>query len=347
MSKKVSVLVAGSWGTALASVLADNDHQVLLWSRNAAQVEEINTLHLNSRFLGETILSPLITATGSLQQAVEGADAVILAAPSSGMREVAAQIRPFLQPETLVIHATKGFEAGTLKRMTEVVADELPQLQKERIVVLSGPSHAEEVIRKCPTTLVVASQDLQAAETAQDLFINSYFRVYTNPDVAGVEVGGALKNIIALGAGLSDGLGFGDNAKAALLTRGLAEIARLGVAMGANAHTFAGLAGVGDLVVTCTSQHSRNWRAGFLLAQGTPLEQILEKMGMVVEGVKTTKAAHDLSRQYQIKMPITDELYSVLFAKKSPKLAVEDLMGRGRTHEMEEAANPSNANWIG
>jgi glycerol-3-phosphate dehydrogenase (NAD(P)+) len=345
--KKVSVLVAGSWGTALASVLADNEHQVLLWSRNTAQVEEINTQHRNSRFLGDAELSSRIKATGSLEQAVQGAEAIVVVAPSSGMREVAAQIRPFLQPETLLIHATKGFETGTLKRMTEVLSGELPQLSSNRIVVLSGPSHAEEVIRKCPTTVVVASQDLEAAEAAQDLFMNAYFRVYTNPDVAGVEVGGALKNIIALGAGLSDGLGFGDNAKAALITRGLAEIARLGVAMGGNALTFAGLAGIGDLVVTCTSQHSRNWRAGYLLAQGMPLEQVLEQMGMVVEGIKTTKAAHFLSTQYQVSMPIAEQLYNVLFEGKQPKLAVEDLMGRVRTHELEEVANPSNTNWIG
>ncbi|MEW9699007.1 NAD(P)H-dependent glycerol-3-phosphate dehydrogenase [Paenibacillus sp. SI8] len=347
MSNKVSVLVAGSWGTALASVLADNGKQVLLWSRNEQQVLEINEKHRNSRFLEDAPLSPLIVATSSLQEAVEDADAIVLVVPSSGMREMAARIRPFLKKDVLLIHATKGFETGTLKRMTEVLADELPELDARRLVVLSGPSHAEEVIRKCPTTVVVAAQDLEAAEAAQDLLINSYFRVYTNPDVAGVEVGGALKNIIALGAGLTDGLGFGDNAKAALMTRGLAEIARLGAAMGAKSLTFAGLAGIGDLIATCTSKHSRNWRAGNRLAQGLPLDEVLAEMGMVVEGVKTTKAAYELSRSFQVTMPITDELYQVLFAGKSPKLAAQDLMGRVRTHEIEEIATGAATNWLG
>lgn len=347
MSKHISVLVAGSWGTALASVLADNGRRVVLWSRNEEQVREINQSHTNSRFLGDAALSPGIQATSSLQYAVEGTEAVVLVVPSSGMREVAAAIRPFLAPETLVIHAAKGFETGTMKRMTEVIADELSDYPKERIVVLSGPSHAEEVIRQLPTTVVVASQDVQAAEAAQDLFINSYFRVYTNPDVAGVEVCGALKNIIALGAGLSDGLGFGDNAKAALVTRGLAEITRLGLTMGANPLTFAGLAGIGDLVVTCTSKHSRNWRAGYMLAQGNPLEKVLEQMGMVVEGVKTTKAAYALSRSYQVTMPITDELHKVLFEGKSPDLAVEDLMGRVRTQENNRAGGAASTKWSG
>ncbi|MBD0380606.1 NAD(P)H-dependent glycerol-3-phosphate dehydrogenase [Paenibacillus sedimenti] len=347
MSNKVSVLVAGSWGTALASVLADNGKQVLLWSRNEQQVLEINEKHTNSRFLQDVELSPHIVATSSLQEAIEDADAILLVVPSSGMREVASRIRPFLKKETLLIHATKGFETGTLKRMTEVLADELPEMDPKRFVVLSGPSHAEEVIRQCPTTVVVAAQDLEAAEAAQDLLINSYFRVYTNPDVAGVEVGGALKNIIALGAGLTDGLGFGDNAKAALMTRGLAEIARLGTAMGANPLTFAGLAGIGDLIVTCTSKHSRNWRAGNKLGQGLPLDEVLAEMGMVVEGVKTTKAAYELSRSFQVTMPITDELYQVMFSGKSPNLAAQDLMGRVRTHEIEEVASGSSANWMG
>jgi glycerol-3-phosphate dehydrogenase (NAD(P)+) len=346
LSNKVAVLVAGSWGTALASVLADNGKEVWLWSRNEDQVTEINTLHLNSRFLADIKLSSEIRATSSVQDALSGAEAVILVVPSSGMREVASQIRPFLHKDTLVIHATKGFEIGTLKRMTAVIADEIPELQEEKIVVLSGPSHAEEVIIKSPTTVVVASQDQAAAEKAQDLLINSYFRVYTNSDVLGVEVAGALKNIIGLGAGLTDGLGFGDNAKAALLTRGLAEIARLGVAMGAYPQTFAGLAGLGDLIATCTSKHSRNWHAGYMLAKGEPLDQVLKKMGMVVEGVKTTKAAYELSRTFEVTMPITDELYHVLFEGKSPKLAVEHLMGRDRTQEMEDLDSSGSTKWL-
>ncbi|WP_079910699.1 NAD(P)H-dependent glycerol-3-phosphate dehydrogenase [Paenibacillus sp. 32352] len=347
MAKKVSVLVAGSWGTAIASVLAENEMDVMLWTRNEQQVTEINTEHRNRRFLNDAMLSPRIHATASMEQAVSEADAVIVVAPSAAMREVASQMRPFLKKETTLIHATKGFEASTLKRMSTVLADELPHYDASKIVVLSGPSHAEEVIKQSPTTVVVASEDAQAAEAAQDLLINNSFRVYTNPDVIGVEVAGALKNIIALGAGLTDGLGYGDNAKAALLTRGLAEISRLGTAMGGNPLTFAGLAGVGDLVVTCTSKHSRNWRAGYLLAQGNPLEDVLRQMGMVVEGVKTTQAAYKLSRDYQVTMPIADELYSVLFEGKSPEAAVEDLMGRGRTHELEEVAKPVQTKWFG
>ncbi|MFE5317158.1 NAD(P)H-dependent glycerol-3-phosphate dehydrogenase [Paenibacillus sp. NPDC056579] len=346
MPKKVAVLVAGSWGTAIASVLAENGLDVLLWSRNEQQVTEMNKEHRNRRFLGDVALSPAIRATSSMKEALEDAYAVVVVAPSAAMREVASQMRPYLSKETLLIHATKGFEAQTLKRMSTVLADELPDYDASRIVVLSGPSHAEEVIQQSPTTVVVASESVEAAEAAQDLLINSSFRVYTNPDVIGVEVGGALKNIIALGAGLTDGLGYGDNAKAALLTRGLAEISRLGTAMGGNPLTFSGLAGVGDLVVTCTSKHSRNWRAGYLLAQGHPLDEVLKQMGMVVEGVKTTQAAYKLSRQYDATMPIADELYAVLFNGKTPEAAVEDLMGRGRTHEIEEVAKPVQTKWF-
>ncbi|MGO4370996.1 NAD(P)H-dependent glycerol-3-phosphate dehydrogenase [Paenibacillus sp. MCAF20] len=330
-----AVLVAGSWGTALASVLANNGFKVKLWTRNAEQASDINKNRENSKFLPGVKLDSLIEATTDMKEAVEHAELALFVAPSGAMRDVARQAAAYLSPETLVIHATKGFESDTLKRMTSVLAEELGR-SADQLVVLSGPSHAEEVIRQQPTTVVVASAKLKAAEQAQDALMNGYFRVYTNPDVPGVEVAGAIKNIIALGAGLSDGLNFGDNAKAALLTRGLAEIGRLGTAMGANALTFAGLAGVGDLVVTCTSKHSRNWRAGYMLADGTPLEEVLNKMGMVVEGVRTTRAAYELAKQYNVEMPITAQLYEVLFANKSPRTAVEHLMGRLRTHEIEE-----------
>jgi glycerol-3-phosphate dehydrogenase (NAD(P)+) len=338
MSKAIAVLVAGSWGTALAAVLASNGHRVKLWTRHEEQAAEMNGKRRNSRFLPDAELPEGIEATVSMEEAVRGADAVVVVAPSAAMREVARQLAALVRPEALIVHATKGFEAGTVARMTDVLAEELTAHDPSRFVVLSGPSHAEEVVRRCPTTVVVAAQQLEAAEAAQDLFINSYFRVYTNPDVVGVEVGGALKNIIALGAGLSDGLGFGDNAKAALMTRGLAEIARLGVAMGANPLTFSGLAGIGDLVVTCTSKHSRNWRAGSLLAQGLSLSDVLARMGMVVEGVKTTQAACRLAREYGVTMPIASQLHEVLFEGKTPQAAVLDLMGRVRTHEIEELA---------
>ncbi|KAF9119403.1 hypothetical protein BGX30_003865, partial [Mortierella sp. GBA39] len=226
------------------------------------------------------------------------------------------------------------FETETLKRMSTVIAEELG-CEEGRIVVMSGPSHAEEVVKRCPTTVVVASLTESEAVAAQDLFMNSDFRVYTNRDMVGVELAGALKNIIALGAGMSDGLGFGDNAKAALLTRGLAEITRIGVEMGANPLTFSGLAGVGDLVATATSRHSRNWRAGSMLGQGKNLDEVLDSMGMVVEGVRTTQAAHDISKKYGVQMPIADQLYHVLFLNRNPRIAVEALMGRDPKTEME------------
>ncbi|MBB6735774.1 NAD(P)H-dependent glycerol-3-phosphate dehydrogenase [Cohnella zeiphila] len=331
----VAVLVAGSWGTALARVLADNGRRVALWTRNSAQAEEINTNRTNARFLPNASLPEGITATTDMEAALAGAEAAVFVAPSGSMREVARQAAKHVKSDALIVHATKGFESETLKRMSVVLAEELGR-PEERIVVLSGPSHAEEVIDRHPTTVVVASGSMDAAEAAQDLFMNeSYFRVYTNPDVVGVETAGAIKNIIALGAGLTDGLGFGDNAKAALITRGLAEIGRLGAAMGANPLTFAGLAGVGDLIVTCTSRHSRNWRAGSMLASGLRLDEVLDRMGMVVEGVRTTKAARELATRYEVEMPITSELFKVLFEDKDPSGAVGALMGRVRTHEIE------------
>jgi len=333
--QKATVFVAGSWGTALASVLADNGLDVMLWTRSEAHAAEMNERRTNERYVPGVELPPGIRATTDLEEAAAHGDALVFVAPSSAMREVVRRVKPYVPEDRLIIHATKGFEPETLERMSHVIESELPQAGAGNVVVLSGPSHAEEVIRRSPTTVVVASANPERAEAAQNLFITPSFRVYTNPDVAGVELAGALKNIIAIGAGMSDGLGFGDNAKAALLTRGLAEISRLGVAMGANPLTFAGLAGVGDLVVTCTSRHSRNWRAGFALAQREPLEDVLSKMGMVVEGVKTTKTAVALSDQYRVEMPIAAQLYAVLFEGKDPRMAVEDLMGRGRTREDE------------
>ncbi|MDO7905088.1 NAD(P)H-dependent glycerol-3-phosphate dehydrogenase [Paenibacillus sp. JX-17] len=334
MSDKVAVLVAGSWGTALASVLAYNGLNVVMWTRKEEQAAEINERHTNGQYLPGTVLAPNLTATTQLGQAVDGAKAVIIVAPSSAARQVAQQLKEYYRKDMLIVHATKGFETESLKRMSTVIAEEL-DCQEGDIVVLSGPSHAEEVVRRAPTTVVVASLNDKAAAAAQDLFMNSYFRVYTNRDLVGVELAGALKNIIALGAGMSDGLGFGDNAKAALLTRGLAEISRIGVEMGANPLTFAGLAGIGDLVVTATSHHSRNWRAGKLLGEGQPLEEVLESMGMVVEGIRTTKAAHSISLKFGVVMPIAEQLYKVLFEQKDVRTAVEALMGRDPKTEME------------
>jgi glycerol-3-phosphate dehydrogenase (NAD(P)+) len=335
LSTDVAIIGAGSWGTALASVCADNQHRVSVWVRDPLLAEEINTHHTNEKYLPSVRLSESIVAHTDVREAIAGKKVIVLAVPSHAMREVVRSMSPFLEPDVLLIHATKGFELESLKRMSEVIAEEVPAAIGSRLAVLTGPSHAEEVIRRSPTTVVVSSAEEESMIRAQDLLMNTYFRVYTNPDMIGAEIAGALKNIIALGAGMSDGLGFGDNAKAALLTRGLAEITRFGVKQGANPLTFAGLAGVGDMIVTCTSQHSRNWRAGYLLGQGKGLEEVLKQMGMVVEGVRTTNAAYSLSQREEVDMPITRVLYGILFEGKSPRQGVEDLMGRGRTYEME------------
>lgn len=261
----VSVVGAGSWGTALAMVLTDNGHEVRLWSHNENQVKEINEYHTNKKYLPEIILPESIVAYASLQDALAGVDTIILAVPTKAIREVLGKICDVITQPVTIAHVSKGIEPNTLLRISEVIAEVIPKELLKDIVVLSGPSHAEEVSLRHPTTVTVSSENMEAAEKIQDLFINQNFRVYTNADVIGVEIGGALKNIIALAAGISDGLGYGDNAKAALITRGLAEIARLGTKMGANPLTFSGLTGIGDLIVTCTSVHSRNWRAGNML----------------------------------------------------------------------------------
>jgi glycerol-3-phosphate dehydrogenase (NAD(P)+) len=337
---QTTVLGAGSWGTALAAVLADNGHAVSLWCRSRQTATEINKHKTNRRYLTNATLPEGIYATDELAEALTGTAMVVVVVPSQAVRETIKKAVSFIPDEALLMHAVKGVEQQTLKRISEVLEEECP-FHQGRIAVLSGPSHAEEVIRRSPTTVVVASHADSSAKTAQSLLNNQSFRVYTHSDVVGVEVGGSLKNIIALGAGLSDGLGFGDNAKAALITRGLAEMARLGMAMGAEPITFAGLSGVGDLVVTCTSQHSRNWRAGHLLSQGHSLDAVLQQMGMVVEGVKTTQAAYDLAKRYGVEMPIAYQLYAVLFQGKDPRQAVVDLMGRGETDELKEMTRGS------
>lgn len=332
----ISVIGAGSWGTALALVLADNKHHVKLWARREDLAEEINHHHTNEKYLPGITLPASLRATTSLAESVEDTDAILLVTPTKALREVLPELKGLITNPVSIIHASKGIEPGSLMRISQVIEEEIPEALRKSVVVLSGPSHAEEVSLRHPTTVTVSSKDIKEAEYAQDLFINSNFRVYTNDDIIGVELGGALKNIIALGAGLSDGLGYGDNAKAALITRGLAEIARLGASMGANPLTFMGLTGIGDLVVTCTSVHSRNWRAGNLLGQGKSLDEVLENMGMVVEGVRTTKAAYHLAKEQNVEMPIATILYEVLFNEKHPKDAVDQLMGRLRTHETED-----------
>lgn len=332
--QKVAVLGAGSWGTALAIVLADNNCDVRLWSHRKEQADEINEQRKNERYLS-VLLPEGLKAYHHIEHAVKDVDAIVFVVPSNAIREVTTKIKPYLNANITLVHASKGIEPESLKRISELMIEELETYDENNLVILSGPSHAEEVALRQPTTVTVAATNIKKAEYVQNIFMNDYFRVYTSTDVVGVELGGALKNIIALGAGLSDGLGFGDNAKAALITRGLAEITRLGTAMGANPLTFLGLCGVGDLIVTSTSNHSRNWRAGNLLGKGKSLEEVLSQMGMVVEGVRTTKAAYQLSKAYDVEMPITEGLYEILFNKKDPKLVVEQLMNRDRKEEMD------------
>lgn len=331
---KVAVLGAGSWGTALSIVLSDNGHDVNLWTHKKEQADSINTTHKNEKYL-EIMIPEKIKAFHNMAKAVEGAEAIILVVPTAAMREVCQELNGCLKQRVTIIHASKGIEPVTLKRVSEMISEEMDDYAYEDIVVLSGPSHAEEVAKRQPTTVTVSSLDQDHANIAQDLFINESFRVYTSQDLIGIELGGALKNIIALGAGISDGLGFGDNAKAALMTRGLAEISRLGAALGANPLTFLGLPGVGDLVVTCTSVHSRNWRAGHLIGSGKKLDEVLDIMDMVVEGVRTTEAAYQIAAEQQIEMPITTAIYDVLFNDKDPKEVVGNLMNRTKREEMD------------
>lgn len=337
--EKVTVVGAGSWGTALALVLADNDHEVRIWSHRKDQIDEINTKHTNSKYVPSVELPETIIGYADLSKALVDVKTIVLAVPTKAIREVLQKISQVISTPLTIIHVSKGIEPDTLKRISEMIEEEMPANLLKDVVVLSGPSHAEEVVLRHPTTVTVSSKNMEIAEYVQDLFINQHFRVYTNPDIIGVEIGGALKNIIALAAGITDGLGYGDNAKAALITRGLAEISRLGSKMGANPLTFAGLTGIGDLIVTCTSVHSRNWRAGNLLGKGQSLNEVLDNMGMVVEGVRTTKAAYQLAKKMDVSMPITFALYDVLFNEQSPKEAVDKLMSRGRTNEMADLFN--------
>ncbi|XRD26202.1 NAD(P)H-dependent glycerol-3-phosphate dehydrogenase [Lysinibacillus fusiformis] len=334
--EKVCVLGAGSWGSALAMVLAENDYDTLVWTHRAEQAEEINRMHTNKKYLPETVLPTNLHATSDIAKAATHAETIVVAVPTKAIREVCEKLTAELTKKVLFVHVSKGIEPDSLKRISEILAESLPAEKVDEIVVLSGPSHAEEVVLHHPTTVTAACADIDAAEKVQDLFMNQFFRVYTNDDVIGVEIGGALKNVIALAAGITDGLNYGDNAKAALITRGLAEITRLGVKMGGNPFTFSGLTGMGDLIVTCTSVHSRNWRAGNMLGQGMKLQEVLDQMGMVVEGVRTTKAAYQLAEKYGVAMPISTELYSVLFNEVEPKVAVDALMMRMKKREIDE-----------
>ncbi|MCH1961046.1 NAD(P)H-dependent glycerol-3-phosphate dehydrogenase [Romboutsia hominis] len=331
--EKVCILGAGSWGSALGLVLAKKGYEVSIWTLSQEQADKINKTKENIDYLPGVLFPNNITLITSLEEAVLDSKIIVLAVPSQAIRSVSSSLKPFVKDEQIVVDVAKGLERGTGLRLSEVVAEELPN---NPYVTLSGPSHAEEVARDIPTTVVVASENLEVAQIVQDMFMTPKFRVYTNPDIVGVELGGALKNIIAFGAGICDGLGYGDNAKAALMTRGIREIGRLGVKMGANLSTFSGLSGIGDLIVTCTSMHSRNRRAGILIGQGKSLEETLAEVKMVVEGITATEVAYDVSKKLGIDMPITSAIYSVLHEGANPNEVVADLMMRNKTHEIEE-----------
>ncbi|GAF41097.1 glycerol-3-phosphate dehydrogenase [Agrilactobacillus composti DSM 18527 = JCM 14202] len=336
---KITVLGSGSWGTVLANLLVENGHHVLLWGRGEKEVQEINTQHTNRHYLPESTLRPQLKATTDLQAAIAGTDAILFVVPTKAIRSVAQQVAqqltkvPELKP--IIITATKGLEQHTNARISEIISHEIAANLRQGVVVLSGPSHAEEVIKDDITTLTVASKDVPSANWVQKIFMNDHFRLYTNNDVTGVEVGAALKNVIAIGAGIVHGLDYGDNAKAALMTRGLAEMTRMGVSLGADPLTFSGLSGLGDLIVTCTSVHSRNWRAGNALGQGRKLPEILADMGMAVEGVYTAKTAHDLSIAQNIDMPISESIYKVLYEDADLKTEVINIMKRKGQSENE------------
>lgn len=326
----ISVIGAGSWGTALSFVLASNGHRVFMHTRNKRVAEEFHAHHQNSRYLKGYVLPETISATTSMEVCLKDADVVLFVVPSHATRETAKGVKPYLKGHEKLIHATKGFETSSGKRISEILKEEL----KKDVSVLSGPSHAEEVIQKLPTTVTVASLDEKEALFFQQLFMNEHFRVYTSSDIIGVELGGSFKNVIALGAGILDGLSFGDNAKAALITRGLFEMRKLCQILGGKEETTYGLSGAGDLFVTCSSQHSRNWNAGYLIGQGKTVEDVLQEMNMVVEGIKATKSLYHLAKKHRCELPITLSIYSVLFEGKKPKDAAKELMTRKPTSEI-------------
>ena len=324
----ISVLGSGGWGLALSMLLAEKGHDVKVWSAFSQEISDLKKTRQTKLLEGITI-PDTINFTADLKDATCGCDAIVIAVPSHVVKSVCKNLSQFKLPE-LIINVAKGFDEESGKRLSEVIKEEL---NIKYPVILSGPTHAEEVSRKIPTTIVAACEDLSLAEKVQDIFMSPVFRVYTNNDVVGVEVSGALKNVIALCAGISDGIGFGDNTKAALMTRGMAEIIRLGLAMGGKRETFSGLTGIGDLIVTCTSMHSRNRRAGILIGQGKTKDEAVKEVGMVVEGIKTCYSAYKLKEKYGVEMPIVDTAYQVLYHNKNAKEAVVELMSRGKKHE--------------
>lgn len=335
---RITVIGAGGWGTALAVLLAGKNYQVALWVRNKTVYRSIVLKRCNETYLPGVKIPASVYPTPRLKEALQEAALVIMAVPSHGVRTVASTIGEYLSPEAIIVNAAKGLEKESYLRLSQVIAAELPACYRERLAVLSGPNHAEEVSRRMPTLTVVASEHESTAKLVQKALNTPYFRVYTNSDLTGVELGGALKNTIALGVGIAEGLKLGDNTRAALVTRGLVEMTRLGTALGAQAPTFTGLSGLGDLFVTCASKHSRNRTVGIKLGQGLTLERVLAGTPMVAEGVNTTRSAFHLAQQYGIEMPITTEIYKVLFQDKPPRAAVSDLMNRTQKAEIEDIA---------
>lgn len=330
---KIGVIGAGSWGTALALLLYKNGHEVTVWSIIEAEIAMLKEKHEHADKLPGVKLPEEMKFTTELNEAVKGMDALVLAVPSPFTRSTSKLLKDVVEDNQIIVNVAKGIEENTLMTLSDIIEEEVPQAQ---VAVLSGPSHAEEVGRGIPTTIVVGAKKKETAEFLQNLFMNDVFRVYTSSDVLGIELGGALKNVVALAAGVADGLGYGDNTKAALITRGINEIGRLALAMGANFETICGLTGIGDLIVTCASMHSRNRRAGILIGQGKSMQEAMDEVKMVVEGVYSAKAAMGLAKKYDVQLPIIEQVNLVLFEGKKAADAVKDLMLRDKKIEITE-----------
>ena len=330
---KIGMIGAGSWGTALAWLLTNNGHEVTVWSALADEIEMLQKDHEQKSKLPGVILQESMQFTTDLEEAIREKELLVLAVPSVFTRSTAARMKPYVSQGQKIVNVAKGIEESTLKTLSEVIEEEIPQAD---VAVLSGPSHAEEVGRGIPTTIVVGAHTKETAEYIQNIFMNEVFRVYISPDVLGIELGAALKNVVALAAGIADGLGYGDNTKAALITRGITEIARLGTAMGGRFETFCGLSGICDLIVTCASMHSRNRRAGILIGKGYSMEEAMKEVNMVVEGVYSAKAAMGLAEKYQVQLPIIEQVNAVLFEGKPAAEAVKELMLRDKKIEVSD-----------
>lgn len=329
--KKITVIGAGSFGTALAILLTDKGYDVSIWGRSEEQLALMREKRENPHYLPGVKLSEKLNIEGNLKSALINAEIIVFSVPAQNFRSLLESSREYIKSSSTIVNVAKGIEKKSLLRLSQVAEDVIPDI---KYVTLSGPSHAEEVARNLPTTVTVASLDNQLSKEIQEVFNTERFRVYTNDDIIGVELGGALKNIIALGAGISDGMGFGDNAKAAIMTRGITEMCRLGLAMGANMNTFSGLTGIGDLIVTCTSMHSRNRRCGILMGEGISTDKAVEKVGMVVEGISTAEAAYELAKLYNIEMPLTECICQMIKGEIDALEAVSLLMGRKTKNEM-------------